>query len=120
MSRLGSTENTGRRGEQVGHGAADLDELHGQGAEGHARNGPTQSRGRRHGQGQRKRPSIARWKARILFSRKRPAGTGSDRSGSADHGGREESVVLIRSASSADASRRGLPSATRPPASLAA
>src|SRR5437016_852776 len=85
--------------------AADLDELHGQGVEGHAGNGPAQSRGRRHSQSQRKRPSVSRWATGILFSRKRSAGTGSGRSGSADHRGREKPVVLTRPARTANASR---------------
>jgi len=52
------------------------------------------------------------------FSRKRPPNR-PDRSGSADHRGRE-TIVLTRLASSAEAPRRGVPSAARRPVRLIA
>ncbi len=69
--RLGGfrpAEKTRSRGNRVGRSASDLDELHGQSAQGHAGNVPAQSRGRRHGQGQRERASVARRKTGILLS----------------------------------------------------
>src|SRR5882672_1497406 len=77
LGRLRSAEKTRPRRDRLGHGAPDLDELHGQSAEGRSGDVSAEPRGSRHRQGQRERPAIARWKTRAVLSRERTGRAGS-------------------------------------------